>query len=165
MTAWVLRATILGALSVGLRILLGFGMVYWPTHGAWMRVLCLIVLIAAVAAWGALDGRPDRRAHPAPEQGGPDLPLRWLKAAVVGGLAAGVAAWALDFLPKFELGDNGLLFEVTAGASFIILLMFVPSVLGAALGRFLVGRKHNKADGGGKHSKDAAVPAQAASAL
>ncbi|WP_024805505.1 B-4DMT family transporter [Nocardia sp. BMG51109] len=158
MTAWVLRATVLGALTVGLRILLGFGMVYWPTQGAWMRILCLIVLIGAVAAWGLLDGRGDRRANPDPERGGADLTMIWLKAAVVGGLGAGLAAWLVDFVPKFELGDNGLLFELTAGASFIILLLFVPAMVGVALGRFLVGRESKKA-------QPAPPPTAAASAL
>ncbi|MBB5915788.1 hypothetical protein BJY24_004700 [Nocardia transvalensis] len=157
MNAWVLRATALGVLTVVLRTVLGWGMVYYPTHGAWMRILCLIVLIAAVVAWGLLDGRADRRKNPDPERGGEDLTMRWLKAGIVGGLGSGVIAWVLDYLPKFELGDNGLGFEITAGASFIILLIFVPAMVGVALGRFLVGREAKKAE--------PAPPPNAASAL
>ncbi|GAB2695426.1 B-4DMT family transporter [Nocardia thraciensis] len=157
MNAWVLRAVALGALTVVLRTVLGFGMIYWPTHGSWMRILCLIVLIAAVVTWGLLDGRRDRRSNPDPERGGADLTMLWLKAGVAGGLGAGVVAWVLDFLPKFDLGDNGLGFELTAGASFIILLIFVPGMAGVALGRFLVGREAKKAE--------PAPPPTAASAL
>ncbi|RDI50677.1 B-4DMT family transporter [Nocardia mexicana] len=157
MNAWVLRAVALGALTVVLRTVLGFGMIYWPTHGSWMRILCLIVLIAAVVTWGLLDGRGDRRKNPDPERGGADLTMLWLKAGVAGGLGAGVVAWVLDFLPKFDLGDNGLGFELTAGASFIILLIFVPGMAGVALGRFLVGREAKKAE--------PAPPPTAASAL
>ncbi|MRH87354.1 hypothetical protein GFY24_07740 [Nocardia sp. SYP-A9097] len=143
MNAWVLRAVGLGALTIVLRTVLGFAMVYWPTNGSWMRILCLIVLIAAVVAWGVLDGRADRRANPDPDHGA-DLTMRWLKAGLAGGLGAGLVAWILDFLPKFDLGDNGLFFEISSGASFVILLIFIPAMIGVALGRFLVGREGKK---------------------
>ncbi|MFF2550995.1 B-4DMT family transporter [Nocardia sp. NPDC058058] len=143
MNAWVLRAVGLGALTVVLRTLLGFAMVNWPTNGSWMRILCLIVLVGAVVAWGVLDGRHDRRANPDPDHGA-DLTMRWLKAGLAGGLGAGLVAWILDFLPKFDLGDNGLLFEISSGASFIILLIFIPAMIGVALGRYLVGRESKK---------------------
>lgn len=143
MTAWVLRATVLGVLAVALRVVLGFAMVYWPTHGMWLRLLCLVVLIGAAVAWGILDGRSAGavdldRGH------GPDLTIRWLKAGVAGGLGSGLLASILDLLPRFDLGDNGLLFELTAGASFIILLIFVPALIGVGIGRRLTARK----DGG-----------------
>jgi hypothetical protein len=145
MNAWVLRATVLGVLTVVLRTLLGFGMIYWPTQGAWMRVVCLVVLIAAGVAWGLTDGRGDRRANSDPEFGGADLTMRWLKVGVAGGLGAGVVAWLLDFVPGFDLGDNGLGFEITAGAAFIVLLIFVPAMVGVAVGRYLVNRENTKA--------------------
>lgn len=144
MISWVLRAVVLGALTVVLRAALGFGMVHWPTQGQWMRILCLIVLVVAGVAWGLLDGRKDRRANPDPEKGGADLTMRWLKAGVVGGLGSGLAAWLVDFLPKFDLGDNGLLFELTAGAAFIVLMIFIPAMIGVAIGRLLVGREQRK---------------------
>ncbi|WP_157387473.1 B-4DMT family transporter [Nocardia terrae] len=143
MNAWVLRAVGLGALTVVLETLLGFGMMTWPTAGAYMRILCLIVLVGAVIAWGVLDGRADRRANPDPEQGG-DLTMRWLKAALAGGVGAGLVAWILDFIPKFDLGHQGLLFNVTSGAAWIVLLIFIPGMLGVAIGRFLVGREGKK---------------------
>lgn len=140
MNAWVLRAVVLGALVVFLRTVLGFAMVYWPTHGAWMRILCLVVLLAANLSWGLLDGRRDRAARPDPEHG-TDLTMLWLKAAAAGALGGGVLTWVLDFLPRFDLGDNGLLFELTAGASFVLLLIFVPALIGVAVGRGLAGRE------------------------
>lgn len=145
MNAWVLRAVVLGALTVVLRTVLGFGMIYWPTQGSWMRLLCLIVLVATGVVWGLADGRDDRRANPDPERGGADLTMRWLKAAIAGGLGSSVVAWLLDFVPKFDLGDNGLGFEITAGAAFILLMIFVPAMIGVAVGRFLVARETNKA--------------------
>ncbi|WP_216902739.1 B-4DMT family transporter [Nocardia alni] len=158
MNAWLLRAVVLGALTVVLRTLLGFGMIYWPTQGGWMRVLCLIVVIGSGVVWGLADGRSDRRANPDPERGGADLTMRWLKAAVAGGLGAGIVSWILNFVPSFDLGDNGLLFEVTAGASFIVLLIFIPSMVGVATGRYLVTREANKA------AARAQTPAQPATA-
>uniref|UniRef100_UPI0024539C8E B-4DMT family transporter n=1 Tax=Nocardia wallacei TaxID=480035 RepID=UPI0024539C8E len=131
--------------------------IYWPPQGGGRRILCGSVLTAAVGAGGLLDGRGDRRANPDPERGGADLTMLWLKAGIAGGLGAGVVAWVLDFLPRFDLGDNGLGFELTAGASFIILLIFVPGMVGVALGRFLVGRETKKAE--------PAPPPTAASAL
>ncbi|MEV6768990.1 B-4DMT family transporter [Nocardia sp. NPDC051030] len=146
MNAWVLRAVGLGALTVVLRTLLGFAMVQWPTNGSYMRIFCLIVLVAAVLAWGFLDGRADRRKNAEPENGA-DLTMVWLKAGLAGGLGAGLVAWLLDFLPKFDLGDNGLLFEITSGASFIILLIFIPGMIGVTIGRFLAGRERKNNPG------------------
>ena len=144
MNSWVLRAVVLGALTVVLRTLLGFGMIYWPTNGSWMRILCLVVLVVAGVAWGLLDGRGDRQANPDPERGGADLTMRWLKAGVAGGLGSGLVSWILEFLPKFDLGDNGLLFELTAGAAFIVLMIFIPAMIGVGIGRFLVSREQRK---------------------
>lgn len=143
MNAWVLRAVVLGALVVFLRAVLGFAMVNWPTHGVWMRMFCLVLIVAAVLYWGVLDGRKDRAAQPDPERG-TDLTLLWLKAAAAGGLGSGLAAWIIDWLPKFDLGDNGILFELTAGAAFIVLLIFIPALIGVGLGRILADRSYNK---------------------
>ncbi|MFC9895899.1 B-4DMT family transporter [Nocardia sp. NPDC127579] len=143
MTGWVMRALLLGALVVGMRTLLGFAMVYWPTQGSWLRLLCLAALIGAVAAWGILDGRKDREVHPDPEHGS-DLTIMWLKAAVAGGVGMGVVSWLLDFLPRFDLGDNPLLFEATVAAAFIVLLIFLPALAGVGIGRMLAERRIEK---------------------
>ncbi|WP_433684318.1 B-4DMT family transporter [Nocardia sp. CA-119907] len=143
MNGWVLRAIVLGALVVSLRAVLGFAMVYWPTQGSWMRPLCLVVLLLAVVFWGVLDGRKDREVHPDPEHGS-DLTILWLKTAVAAGVGSGLVSWLLDWLPKFDLGDNGLLFELTAGASFIVLLVFIPGLIGVGIGRIIADRRLNK---------------------
>ncbi|MFD7843169.1 B-4DMT family transporter [Nocardia sp. NPDC059764] len=143
MNAWVLRAVGLGALTVVLETLLGVGMRYWPTAGVWMRILSLIVLVGAVVMWGLLDGRSDRQANPDPEHG-TDLTMRWLKAALAAGVGSQLVAWILDFIPGFDLGDQGLVFNVTSAAAFIVLLIFIPAMLGVVLGRWLVGREGNK---------------------
>ncbi|MFE3733053.1 hypothetical protein ACFXN1_51775, partial [Nocardia sp. NPDC059154] len=59
----------------------------------------------------------------------------------------GLAAWILDFIPGFDLGHQGLVFNITSAASFIVLLIFIPGVLGVALGRWLAGRDGKKQSG------------------
>lgn len=147
MTAWVMRAIALGALTVTLRTALGFAMAHWPTYGMWFRLLCLAVLIGSTLAWGVLDGRRDRRINPDPEHGS-DLTILWLQTAVAGGLGSGLLAWMLDFVPAFDLGDSGLLFEATAAAALIVLLLFIPALIGVAVGRRLVDRKNGEAEVG-----------------
>ncbi|RMI30635.1 B-4DMT family transporter [Nocardia stercoris] len=145
MNAWLVRGAGLGALTVALRVVLGFGMIHYPTHGSLMRVSCLIVLVGAVVAWGVLDGLADRRRQPDPDRPGTDLLMRWLRAAVVGGLGSGLVAWLLGFIPALSLGGNPLLFELTAGASFIVLLIFIPGMIGTAVGHKLADRGHRGA--------------------
>ncbi|MEV0358938.1 B-4DMT family transporter [Nocardia sp. NPDC050697] len=151
MNTWVLRAVVLGALVVFLRAVLGFAMVNWPTHGALLRLLCLLVLVAAVVAWGVLDGRADRGRVERGGQGA-DLTMRWLRAGLAGGIGSGLVAWILDFLPRFDLGDNGLLFELTAGAAFIVLLIFIPALIGAAIGRRVGGGRKTRAEPQAAHA-------------
>lgn len=127
MTSWVLRATILGASVVALRVLLGFAMASWPTYGTIWRAGCLIVIVAVVVAWGARDAR--RSAASA------DLTVRWLVTGVVAGIGSGAVCWVLDQVPGIELGDGGALYELTSGASFITLLVFLPAMVGIAIGR------------------------------
>ncbi|MFE1592170.1 B-4DMT family transporter [Nocardia sp. NPDC058705] len=124
MTAWVLRATVLGALVVALRVLLGFAMASWPTYGTFWRAACLIAIIAVVVAWGVRDGRA----------GDDGLTVRWLAAGFGAGLASSAVSWVLDQVPGIELGDAGLLYEVTSAASFILLLVFLPAMAGIAFG-------------------------------
>ena len=146
MTAWLLRALALGGLAVVLRVLLGFAMGFVPTFGVWLRLLCLVVLIGAAVAWGLVDGRADRRANPNPERGA-DLTILWLQAAVAGGIGCGLVSWLLDFIPRVDLGDAGLLFEATAASAFIVLLIFVPALVGVAVGRRLARREQGRTTG------------------
>lgn len=123
MSAWVLRAIGLGALVVALRVLLGFAMATLPTYGLLWRVACLVVLVGTAVVWGLRDRR----------SGGTDLTVRWLAAGFGAGLSSSAVCWALDQLPRVELGDSGALFELTSAASFIMLLIFLPAMVGVAV--------------------------------
>ncbi|MFD4457913.1 B-4DMT family transporter [Nocardia sp. NPDC058480] len=124
MTAWVLRATVLAALVVALRVSLGFAMAFWPTYGTFWRAACLLAIVAVVVAWGVRDGRT----------GADGLTVRWLAAGFGAGLASSAVCWILDQVPGIELGEVGILYEMTSAASFILLLVFLPSMAGVAYG-------------------------------
>ncbi|MFC4126897.1 B-4DMT family transporter [Nocardia rhizosphaerae] len=127
MTAWVLRATVFGALVVGLRLLLGFAMATAPTYGIVWRTACLVLIVGAAAAWGLRDGRA---------ADGTDLTVRWMSAGAVAGIGSGAVCWLLDQVPGIALGDSGALFELTSAAAFILLLIFLPALAGIGYGRF-----------------------------
>lgn len=144
MNAWVLRGVGLAAVHVVVRALLGFAIAQWPVHGSPLRWVSIVIVVLAAAAWGYLDGTNDRRQNADPDHG-EDLTMLWLKAALLGGVAAGAAAWIVDWIPKFDLGDNSLIFELTSGAAWTVLLIFVPGLVGVSIGRLLVTRRANKA--------------------
>ncbi len=123
MTAWVLRAAVLGALVVAFRVVLGLAMAFWPTYGSFWRAACLLAIIVVVVAWGVRDGRT----------GDDGLTVRWLAVGFGAGLASSAVCWVLDQVPGIELGDAGILYELTSAASFILLLIFLPAMAGVAL--------------------------------
>ncbi|TCJ95113.1 B-4DMT family transporter [Nocardia alba] len=137
MTAWVLRATILGALVVALRVLLGVAMAAWPTYGTFWRAACLLVIVGVVVTWAVRDGRT----------GTDNLTVRWLAAGFAAGLASSAVCWVLDQVPGIELGDAGILYELTSAASFILLLIFLPALVGVAFGLSRSGRSDESATG------------------
>jgi len=147
MNAWIVRAVALGGLIVAARVLLGFTMVHWPTDSGPPRLLLFVVVLAAPLWWGVVDGRKDRTANPAPEDG-EDLTITWLRAGAAAGLGGGAVAWLLGLIPQVEVGGNTLLFELTSSAAFVVLIVFLPAMLGVALGRRLVGRTADKAAAG-----------------
>lgn len=129
MNAWVLRAGALGGLAVVLRVGLGFATGYLPAFGLAWRGLCLAILLGAAFWWGLRDGQAKRRARSASSEVDEDLTMRWLLAGLAGGFGSGLVSWIVDWIPRVSLGDSGLLFEATAGASFIVLLIFIPGRL------------------------------------
>lgn len=143
MTGWVVRGIGMGLINVGVRILLGVAVTQWPLHGSQLRWLGMAAVLLAVIVWAGVDGIRDRRANPDPEYG-TDLTMVWLKAAVLGGLGAGLATWLVQLLVDFSLGQNSLFFELTSGAAFTILVIFIPATVAVFLGRLLAGREAKK---------------------
>lgn len=154
MNAWVVRGLVLAVVNVVVRALLGFGIGQWPMQGTPMRMLSLLVVILAAAAWGYIDAKRDSAANPGSDEGA-DLTMLWLKSAILGGLAGGVLAWLVDLFPRFDLDDNPLFFELTAGAAWTILLIFVPAMIGIGIGHFLARRAEGKAEASApEHSRE-----------
>lgn len=122
------------------RVVLGIAVTQWPLHGSILRWLALALVVLAALLWGALDGIRDARSA-ADEESGADLTMMWLKAAAVAGLLAGAVSWLIGVITGIALGDNTLFFELTSGAAFTILLVFLPAMLAVSIGRFLVRRK------------------------
>lgn len=141
--AWLFRAVALGGLVVVVRVLLGFATQWWPTYAGIPRIVLFIGVLAAGVAWGLVDGRRDREAHPDPDQGD-DLTMMWLKAAAVAGVGSGAVSWLAGQLPKIDVGGQSLVFELTSGAAFIVLVVFLTALAGVALGRYLVTRQADK---------------------
>jgi hypothetical protein len=145
MNAWVLRGLVLAAVHVVVRTLLGFAIAQWPLQGSLFRWGMFLLVVIAALAWGFVDGRSDREAHPDPDDGD-DLTMLWLKAGLLGAIVAGVVSWVVGRFPHFDLGDQSIFFELTSGAAWTTLLIFVPAMIGIAIGWFVVGRRSRKAE-------------------
>ncbi|QXQ15452.1 B-4DMT family transporter [Skermania piniformis] len=124
MVTWLFRGVVLAAVNVAARVLVGFASAATPTQGWLFRWAGLAVVVLAALVWGLLDGRRDR----------PDQALRWVQSGAAAAVIAGVVAWLLDRLPGFYLGDNQLIFELTSGAAWTLLLVVIPAMVGVALG-------------------------------
>jgi hypothetical protein len=141
MKPWLLRGLGLAVVHVVVRVLLGAALIQWPLQGSILRWAGLAVVILAAVAWAGLDGIRDRRAHPDAEDGD-DLTMRWLAAGAVTGLVGGFVTWLVDTVTAIPVGVKSLLFELTSGAAFTVLLVFLPAMAAVAVGRFLV--RHDK---------------------
>ncbi|MFF0279082.1 B-4DMT family transporter [Rhodococcus aetherivorans] len=143
MKPWLLRGLGLTLVHVLVRVLLGAALVQWPLQGSVLRMVALAVVVLAAIVWAGLDGIRDQRAHPQSEDGA-DLTMLWLKAAAVTGLVAGLLTWLIDTVSPIQVGVKSLFFELTSGAAFTVLLVYVPATAAVMLGRFLVRREQRK---------------------
>lgn len=143
------------------RVVLGIAVTAWPLHGSMLRWLGILVVVLAALLWAGVDGIRDARAHPS-EREENDLTMMWLKAAAVTGLLSGAVCWVIGVLTDIALGENSLFFELTSGAAFTLLLVFVPAMFAVAVGRFVVHRDTKKAEGRGEAAPRESAAARAA---
>ncbi|MCJ0892732.1 B-4DMT family transporter [Rhodococcus sp. ARC_M5] len=143
MTGWAVRGISMGLFNVVVRLLLGAAVSMWPLSGSALRWVAYALVLLVIIVWAGIDGIRDRRRHPDPDDG-EDLTMVWLKAAVVGGLLGGLLSWVVDFFVDFSLGQNGLVFELTSGAAFTILTIFIAASLAVFVGRQIVNREAKK---------------------
>ncbi|MEE9242518.1 MAG: B-4DMT family transporter [Mycobacterium sp.] len=139
MSKWLLRGLVFAALGVIVRLLQGALVNEWATKAGLISVSLIGAYAVAVLVGGYADGRADARAHPDPDRR-PDLAMTWLLAGLFAGVTSGVVAWFVGLFYD-NLYVDGLINEVTTFAAFTALLVFLTSVLGVAIGRWLVDRK------------------------
>ncbi|MGB6125862.1 MAG: B-4DMT family transporter [Gordonia sp. (in: high G+C Gram-positive bacteria)] len=145
MSSWLLRGVVMSIVHIVARILLGVVVISAPLSsplGRWLAILA-VVLVAIV--WGGLDGIKDARAHDDPDEY-TDLTVRWLKAAVFAAFVSCLVCWILGTFWLNGIGQASFWIDMTAGLSFITLLIYVPAFFGATLGRFFVRRDQRKAE-------------------
>ena len=133
----------MASVHVVTRVVLGLAVTQWPLHGSSLRWVSLAFVVLVALLWGGLDGIRDARTA-VDEESGADLTMMWLKAAAVAGVLAGAVSWLIGATTGIALGDNTLFFELTSGAAFTILLVFLPAILAVTVGRFLVRREARK---------------------
>src|ERR1700754_2149188 len=142
MSKWLLRGLVFAALMVIVRLLQGAMINAWETKAGLISIVLVALYAIAVFIWGIVDGRADARANPDPDRRA-DLAMTWLLAGLFAGVVSGAVAWFISLFYK-NLYVEGLLNEVTTFAAFTALVVFLFSVAGVALGRWLVDRNLEK---------------------
>jgi MFS family permease len=138
MRNWILRGLVFAAAMVVVRLIQGALINAWQTQAGLISIVLLLLFVIGVAVWGVFDGRADARANPDPDRRG-DLAMTWLLAGLLAGVLSGAVAW---LIAQFYNGlyTGGLINEVTTFAAFTALLVFLPGIIGVAVGRWRVDR-------------------------
>ncbi|HEX9833617.1 MAG TPA: B-4DMT family transporter [Mycobacterium sp.] len=138
MSNWLLRGLVFAALMVIVRLLQGALINAWETRAGLISIVLVVLFAVAVFVWGLVDGRGDARANPDPDRRG-DLAMTWLLAGLFAGIVSGAVAWFIHLFYK-SLYVEGLINELTTFAAFTALLVFLMSIAGVTIGRWLVDR-------------------------
>jgi hypothetical protein len=142
MRNWMLRGFVFAAAMVVVRVIQGALINAWQTQAGLISIVLLLLFIAGVVVWGVLDGRADAKAQPDPDRRR-DLAMTWLLAGLLAGVLSGLVAWLIMLVYK-DLYTGGLLNELTTFAAFTALIVFVPAVIGVAIGRWRIDRQSEK---------------------
>jgi hypothetical protein len=143
MRNWILRGLVFAAAMVVVRLIQGALINAWQTQAGLISIVLLLLFVIGVSVWGVLDGRADAKAQPDPDRR-QDLAMTWLLAGLLAGVLSGAVAW---LIAEFYTGlyTGGLLNEVTTFAAFTALLVFLPGIIGVAVGRWRIDRQFEKA--------------------
>ena len=142
MSKWLLRGLVFAALMVIVRLLQGAMINAWETKAGLISAVLIVLFAIAVFVWGVLDGQADARANPDPDRRD-DLAMTWLLAGLFAGIVSGAVTWLISLIYK-SLYVEALVNEVTTFAAFTALLVFLASVAGVSLGRWIVDRNLEK---------------------
>lgn len=134
----MVRGLVFAGVMVVVRLIQGAIINAWPTMSGLISLVLLILFVIGVILWGISDGRVDAKANPDPDRR-EDLAMIWLLAGILGGILSGAVSWIISMFYK-GLYTGGLINELTTFAAFTALIIFVPALMGAALGRWLIDR-------------------------
>ena len=142
MRDWMLRGLVFAGAMVILRLVQGALINAWQTQSGLISIVLLLLFIIGVVVWGLRDGRADANANRDPDRR-QDLAMTWLLAGLVAGILSGAVSWLIaQFYTAIYTG--GLLNEVTTFAAFTALIVFLPGIIGVAVGRWRVDRQYEK---------------------
>ncbi|WP_207768503.1 B-4DMT family transporter [Mycobacterium ahvazicum] len=161
MSNWMLRGLAFAGLMVVVRLFQGAIINAWQTQAALVSVVLLLVFVIAVSVWGVMDGRADAKAHADPDRRA-DLAMTWLLAGLFAGIVSGAVSWLIALFYK-GLYTGGLINEVTTFAAFTALCVFLPGIIGVAVGRWRIDRNPpaDRGTGGDEERADTDVFAAA----
>jgi hypothetical protein len=142
MRNWILRGLVYAAAMVVVRLIQGALINAWQTQAGLISIVLLVLFVIGVVVWGVLDGRADAKAQPDPDRR-QDLAMTWLLAGLLAGVLSGAVAWLIA-IPYKALYTGGLINEVTTFAAFTALLVFLPGIIGVAVGRWRIDRQFEK---------------------
>jgi hypothetical protein len=138
----MVRGLVFAGLMVVLRLIQGAVINAWPTTSGLISVILILLFIIGVSVWGVLDGRADANANPDPDRR-EDLAMTWLLAGISAGILSGAVAWLISLLYT-GLYTGGPINELTTFAAFTALIIFVPAIIGVAVGRWRIDRQAEK---------------------
>ena len=138
MGKWLSRGLVFASLMVVVRLAQGTLVNQFQTQAVLISIALCTAFALLALLWGWIDGRNDARANPDPDRR-EDLAMTWLLAGLLAGLLSGLVTWVISLAYR-ALYVGGLANELTTFAAFTALLVFLPAVLGVAIGRWLVDR-------------------------
>jgi hypothetical protein len=142
MSSWMLRGLVFAAAMVVVRLFQGALINAWQTQAGLISIVLLLLFLTGVVVWGLLDGRADARANRDPDRR-QDLAMTWLLAGLMAGILSGAVSWVISLFYA-GLYTGGLINEVTTFAAFTALCVFLPGIIGVAVGRWRVDRQFEK---------------------
>lgn len=134
----MLRGLVFAAVMVVIRLIQGAVINAWATQAGLVSLVLVLGFVIIVAVWGVIDGRADATASPDPDRR-QDLAMVWLLAGLLAGVLSGAVSSAIS---QFYDGlyTGGVIAELTTFAAFTALVVFLPGIIGVALGRWRVDR-------------------------
>jgi hypothetical protein len=138
MRIWMKRGLLFAAAMIVLRLVQSALINAFQTQASLISLSLLSIFIVVPAVWGLVDGRSDATRNPDPDRRD-DLAMTWLLTGLFAGVLSGAVSWLISLFYS-GLYTGGVINEVTTFAAFTALIIFLPAIIGVALGRWLIDR-------------------------